>query len=199
VRLFGLILANGSPSGTDSGGGDGGDISIEAEFGDITIAADMLADGAGPDGAAAASISRRSQHHPAAECRRLGAGGGWLGFGGEIDVDAGISLSSFGDINASGGDSGGDIFILTGRDAAFNMRSTSRVGMRGSFGGTFFVERGEGKGSVTVADRMDAGGGTCGGERGCGVAGSIEIVGCDVTVAPWHRSLHAVRRRARST
>jgi len=63
VRLFGLILANGSPSGTDSGGGDGGDISIEAGVGDITIAADISRTGR-PGRRGGSMISRRSATSP---------------------------------------------------------------------------------------------------------------------------------------
>src|SRR4029453_13540536 len=52
VQILGTILADGSVAALGEGGGDGGDITIEAEFGDLFIGTtgDILAYGAGNDG-----------------------------------------------------------------------------------------------------------------------------------------------------
>ena len=46
VQILGQLLVRGTDSGTLSGGGDGGFVDISADFGDVTIAEDIFAEGA---------------------------------------------------------------------------------------------------------------------------------------------------------
>ena len=194
VQLLGLISGDGSVAALDDSGGDGADITIEADFGDIVMSNDMVAQGKGSDGSggsidmsAVGSITQQVGADMSLE------GAGSFGYGGEVDIDAGIHFTSSALIDVSGGDVGGDVFILAGRNATFNDRVDATGRNPGSYGGTVFVQAGdEGQGNLTVAQRIDTGGGVCSMERGCGVGGSIELEGCDLTIG----ALAQVRNRA---
>lgn len=188
VTINGKIQSDGS-TGEFQSGGCGGVICIDADFGDVTIGltGSVIATGARPDG-----------------------GGGLVGFlvggtfsafgpidisgpdretcGGDLCVESNVDVvtSTAAPIDASGGDSGGEIDLSAGRDVnVFGLLDASATRSGGS-GGLIALDagrRGSGDGSVMVSAGIDAGSApTCSDENGCGEGGSIDIIGCDVTL-----------------
>jgi hypothetical protein len=185
----GTIQSDGS-TGEFQSGGCGGIICIDTDFGDLTIGLNgsIIATGARPDG-----------------------GGGLVGFlvggtfsafgpidisgpdretcGGDLCVEANVDVvtSVAAAIDASGGDSGGEIDLSSGRDVnVFGLLDASATRSGGS-GGLIALDagrRGSGEGDVMVNAGLDAGSApTCSVENGCGEGGSIDIIGCDVTLS----------------
>lgn len=186
VRVLGPIDLNGSGSSFETGG-DGGILAIAAEYGNLTTAGRIFAQGAGPDGS-----------------------GGEIGFDarGGIDVGAGVSASSSGfdssggtislesegdvttraDVDASGG-SGGDIDVTAARRITLVGPLAARATAAGGYGGAVTVEAGAGgSGSLSVADVLDVRGGGCL-DGDCGGAGTIDLTACDISVGESGRLL----------
>ena len=184
VDLLGDIELDGSGSSIGSGGGDGGSLSVDAEFGDITVARNVLCVGAGPDGSGGSIdfIARGSVVIQSTGFMTVRTDGS-EGDGGAIDIEAGVNFSNAAILEASGGTGGGTVDIVTGRDMTLNARLDIAGLNPGSFGGDVFLFAGSlGSGNVTINDRIDVRGGGCSLGLGCGLGGSSDITGCNVTV-----------------
>jgi hypothetical protein len=183
VQMLGQITASGT------GGGCGGDVSIEADFGNITIAGHIDANAALPEaqdtGAGGGTVELTSvgavivQSTGQVNARSDGT----LGYGGAICVDSDDALIAAGTIDASGGQCGGSIDICTEASVTFNNTVTAGARNVGGFGGAVTVAAGDfGIGDLSVNSTIDVTGGACSTENGCGVAGSMDLEGCNVTV-----------------
>ena len=184
IQMMQAIIANGNGSGVGSGGGNGGSVYLESRFGDITISANVLGEGAAPDGsggyflassrgaltaAAAANISMRSN--------------GDEGSGGDVWMDAYLDISTAGTIDNSGGWDASYIELYAGRDLTVTGRLDATGRTTGSGGGGVGLGAGDqGKGRVWIQNTVDAGAGGCSAEWGCGAGGWIDLAGCDVTL-----------------
>ncbi len=184
AQILDAILVRGAAGSVDFGGGFGGSVSIDTQYGDLLIAKDIDASGATPDGEggdidlfahgaltiqSGATVSVRSD--------------GLEGSGGLIGLVADLSLSSAGTLDASGGGGGGDI----GLDSRGSMTLTGVVDASGrTFGGTggsvTIAACTGGVGTLSVGNIIDASGGGCSQTAGCGVGGLTDLNGCAVTV-----------------
>lgn len=185
VTLNGNLMASGN-GGTAQTGGSGGTISVEAQYGDVTINANVTANGAAPDGdadevsiVASGSVILQNKTVSAQALGTYGAGG-VLNVEAEVDVIMNSGTSVF---NASGALDGGEMLIAAGRN--IEIRGTIEVRARnaGGFGGTVLVDAGlRTNGNIQVLGTVDSGGGNCSSFEGCGAGGLQSIVGCNVTV-----------------
>lgn len=188
VTVNGVIRANGS-TGEFQSGGCGGVVCVDSTYGDVTFSpsGSLVATGARPDGGGGLVASI--------------AGGNFTAFGaidvrgpvgetcgGDLCVEAGldITLSASGAINASGGDSGGEIDLGAGRDLQVFGQLDASGRQRGSSGGLVVLEaglRGGGDGDVRIGANLNASSNSgCSTELGCGDGGTIDVIGCDITV-----------------
>lgn len=185
VQLLGDVVARGTGSSTGTGGGCGGFVCVESQFGDLTVGASINAEGADPDGGGGqiGLVSRASlslQVGTAVSARANGT----QGDGGDVELEAGLDVTSSGTVDASGGSGGGAIDIVAGRDAAFPGGTVTAAGRNaGSVAGDISIEAGaNGPGTLTVSGVIDATGGACGTDVGCGTGGFADLAGCDVSV-----------------
>src|SRR5262249_19970073 len=130
VQISGQVLANGFTGPTSAG--DGGEVDITAQFGNLTIntTSDILADGTNPDGIGgvirlntpgALAIQAGTAANPTTISARSR---GSLGAGGSFSLQAGTTATLAGgscntppcmlDVSAGGG--GGDITVMAGAD-----------------------------------------------------------------------------------
>lgn len=185
VTINGNLMASGN-GGTGQTGGSGGTISVEAQYGDINVNANITANGAAPDGdadevslIAVGSVFLQNKTVSAQALGTYGAGG-VLNVEAEVDVIMNSGSSVF---NASGALDGGEMLIAAGRN--IQIRGTIEVRARnaGGFGGSVLVDAGlRTNGNVSVIGTVDSGGGICSFEEGCGAGGLQSIVGCSVTL-----------------
>jgi cysteine-rich repeat protein len=98
-------------------------------------------------------------------------------------LDAFLDISTAGTIDNSGGWDASWVEMYAGRDVTVTGRIDSRGRVIGGVGGSVVLGAGEeGKGRLWVQNTVDAGGGTCSVEAGCGGGGTIDLGGCDVTL-----------------
>ncbi|MCK6555245.1 dockerin type I domain-containing protein [Candidatus Binatia bacterium] len=183
LRVDGVIRAAGS------NGGAGGAVALTADRGDITINAHLLAEAglpeptdSGADGGevaldAAGSVIVTSTGRVSARSD------GNLGDGGEIYVEADLSLTVGGLIDASGGLGGGtiDIYATGGITTTATIDASGRN--TGSAGGWVTLAAADtGLGPAIIGGLVTVGGGACSTENGCGTAGAAYVEGCDIVV-----------------
>ncbi len=188
ARLNGAILANGS-TGEFQSGGCGGVLCIDADFGDVDLGinSSIVATGARPDGGGGlvaflvggslTALGPIDISGPAGET-----------CGGDLCIEANVDVTTSvgGSIDASGGDSGGEIDLSAGRDVRVFGVLDASARQRGGSGGLLSLEggrRGSGDGEVLASNTIDASTArSCSIENGCGEGGSIDLTGCDVTI-----------------
>jgi hypothetical protein len=189
LRLTGILEANGR-SGEFQTGGCGGFICLDTTFGDAVIEADaqVQADGARPDGSGGL-LGMLVQGSVIVEGTINARGPTGETCGGELCLEAELDviLASTSSIDVSGGDGGGDADLSAGRNfLAAGMINTS-ADARGGFAGGACLSAGQqqtGAGTLTVEGTINAKvAPSCSPENGCGDGGSIELAGCDITVA----------------
>lgn len=181
-----LLHADGT-RGEDGFGGCGGFICLDAAFGDVTIGANAqvtanggLLDGGGGE----VEILSRGNIRIDGTLQARGPRGESCGGGLCASADADFVLGSQGTIDFSGGDAGGELDLAAGTDMTILGNIDVRGRNTGGFGGFAVLEAGAlGAGHLLVTSDVDAGGGGCAEFIGCGVAGVIELDGCDVQVS----------------
>jgi cysteine-rich repeat protein len=180
VQLLGpMTLRGGSP-----GGGGGGIVQVTAGFGDVTIGANILADGAATNGVggsldfrAAGMVTVNSGVTVSAQ------GGGNSGTGGTITMEAGRNVSSSGTLNVSGQTGGAGGIGIDARGGVTLGGSVSATGLvNQANGGSISITAGDGGfGPVTISGTVTASAGGCS-SGVCGNGKTVKIQGCDVTV-----------------
>lgn len=189
VTVTGLLNLNGSGSTIGSGGGCGGFLCLEAPLGVINLAASstLRAEGADPDGGGGEiDLVARSDVVVGTNVLLSARGGGPEGCGGGVCIESDRDIdmrASTRKIDVSGGGAGGDLTATAARNlvARANMDLTGRN--EGGTGGTLILEAGQAAtGSLEVRSSLNVGGGICGPEFGCGAAGTVDLMGCNVTV-----------------
>ena len=187
AQILGNELLQGGTSSTGAGGGDGGTFSVESDYGDLVIAANISAFGASPDGGGG-EIDLTAHGAINIQSGTLDAScAGALGTGGLVDMAADLSFTSNGTIDASGGAGGGEIDLDAGGAITLN-GSTQRIDASGraagSAGGSVTFEAGEGgAGTFTINNIIDVTGGACVDPLTCGTGGRTDLTGCNLTVA----------------
>jgi hypothetical protein len=186
AQLLDKVDTSGSPSSTSAGAGSGGAVCIEAQFGNLTVARSLLAEGAAPDGGGG-EIDLAAQGtitvQPRATISARGNGG--QGCGGILSVTPNLGLSSAALLDASGGAAGGEIDICAGTDATLSGGLDVSGRSTGSSGGQANVDAGvNGPGTLLVQSAIDASGGACDATNGCGQGGCTALSACDLTVTP---------------
>jgi cysteine-rich repeat protein len=192
IQLSAPIRADGT-AGTLQSGGCGGFVCLLSVGGNIVVAGEITADGISPDGGGGEiSVDSRGtlrlQSRLSARARGTeGCGGGInLGAGTDITVtSAGSVISSAGGTGAGGlgGGTGGDIELIAGRNIEVNGLIDAAGKSNDTSGGTATLLAGiEGSGMLTLANTIDVRGGGCSIEF-CSLGGTVDLDGCDVTVA----------------
>jgi len=183
ILIAGRLFARGS-TGLIQSGGDGGAIALEAAFGDITVNANILGSGAGFDGSGdeVSLIARGSVTIAAGTTVTAGTSAG-AGDGGTLTIEAGIDIDARGALDAAGGYGGGSVELIAARHLTLAGTLLAQGRNAGGFGGTVAISAGEAtSGQLNLNARIDASGGICSAEEGCGSGGSIEIAGCNVAL-----------------
>jgi hypothetical protein len=190
IQVTNQITASGAISPTFSGGGAGGTVSLTADFGSLAVTASggVHADGANPDGDAGeidltAQGAVLLQKGSTTVAHVSVSGGGPLGGGGLISIQANVNFQHDGALDASGGGSGGEIDVAAGTDATLNGAIDISGRALGSGGGTASIEAGDQVGgALTINNLIDVSGGGCDSILGCGAGGSATLTGCNLTV-----------------
>ena len=185
VQIRGNVNVQGAASSDPTGGaGDGGTASIEADYGDVLLAATIDASGYQPDGFGG-EIDLFAQGAITLQSGTLNArADGSQGSGGLIMMQSVLSFTSSATVDASGGSGGGEVDLDAG--SAITLSGTIDVSGRapGSGGGVLDATAGEGGiGTFTCSGTIDLTGGGCLQGGACGVGGQAALAGCDVTVA----------------
>jgi cysteine-rich repeat protein len=183
TRDFALVRGSSAADGTF--GGDGGIVDLTALYGDVTIGADFNAEGASPDGTGGSVTILAAGSFVIPTLIPLSVRGNGSGSsGGDLYVEVGLDATFGGTIDASGGSSGGNVDVTARRNITFTRRMDASGRDSGGYGGFVFVIAGsDGRGSVFVDEKLDAGGGGCSLLNGCGGGGAIDLFGCDITVS----------------
>jgi hypothetical protein len=184
--IEGALAANGA-TGTFMTGGCGGLICLDGDAGTLTIAsaASVSANGASPDGGGG-QVSLLSRVATVVNGTVEARGPTGETCGGDVCIETGLDATVNGTalLDVSGGDAGGTMEIIAGRDVTINGDLDLRGRQRGAFGGVLAVHAGNaGTGQLRVAKTVDLSSSpTCSPEIGCGEGGSAELSGCDVTL-----------------
>lgn len=168
----------------DFSGACGGSVAAEAFFGDLIVAGRLTANGSMPDGSGGC-ITLASAGDLTVQSAALLAVGtlGVEGCGGTMSLDGGIDLTHAGSIVLSGGFGGGLLDVNTGRLANISGSIDAKGRDAGSVGGSVGISAAPNPaGGVTVSGLVDAAGGRCSFENGCGIGGCIDLIGCVITV-----------------
>jgi cysteine-rich repeat protein len=183
--MLGPVVLNGTGSPTQSGGGCGGFIDIEARFGNASINFPISAESGAPDGGGGGiSVVARGSITQTATAHMSVQGQGPQSCGGEISLEADIDVTAHGNMNASGGFGGNLIDLIAGRHVILNGMAEAQGRDAGGFGGSAtFIGGDRGLGDVAINNLVDVGGGGCGTLNGCGLGGFTEVTGCNATVA----------------
>lgn len=193
VQALDDLLVSGSASTTESGGGDGGFICLEARFGHVSTVSgvDIEARGQFPEGGGGALlVLARGNITIASGSTMSTRGNGTESCGGEICLEAELDLTVAGNVDGSGGGGGGDVDVGARRNVTVsgNVDATGRNA--GGLGGSATIEAGRvGRGNLTLSGTLNASGGDCGVEMGCGLGGFTDLAGCDITLTPSGRML----------
>ena len=183
VQVLDTMALQGQASNESSGAGDGGTASIEADYGDVVIAATVNANGYAPDGGGG-EIDLIAQGAINLQSGTLNArADGSQGTGGLITLQANLSVTVNGDLDASGGIGGGEVDI----DAGAGMTASGSIDVSGRFlggnGGTLTAEAGEnGGGAFTINGTIDVTGGACAQGGDCGTGGQASFTGCNLII-----------------
>ena len=186
LQVLAPILAQGSGSLV---GGGGGEVDLEAQFGDLTIGGNVLAEGAPPDGDGgdiqlAASGGLTVQSGATVSARGNGGQGG----AGAVSLDANLDITSAGTLDASGGAVGGSVSVCALRNVTLSGAIDASGRYFGGAGGGVTVEAGaadgvaQGSGALLISSTIDVGGGDCSVDAGCGTGGTTDLTGCTLTV-----------------
>lgn len=184
ARVLDQVDTSGNSSSTNSGAGNGGVVCINAQFGDLSVANDILAEGATPDGgggeidlAAQGSITVQ----PRATVSARGNGG--QGCGGVLSIAPNLAFSSAALLDASGGSGGGEVDICAGTAVTLSGGVDASGRSTAGAGGQANVEAGaNGSGALLVQSVVDVSGGPCDKTIGCGSGGCATLSACDLTV-----------------
>lgn len=176
------IQSRGSGAG-EFGGGDGGEILIASERGDVLVRAEVTARSGSPDGGGGGITLTAGKSIDIQSAGKLNvAGDGLESYGGAVELFADLDVIIGGRVDASGGD-GGEVDIAAGRDV--DIRDTNvDAGARApfGFGGTIFIDAADiTSGELKVNGTIDATAGPCA-DGWCGAGGEINLSACDVTV-----------------
>jgi hypothetical protein len=186
VNLVELVRADGT-RGEDGFGGCGGFVCVNAAYGELSIeaTAQLTANGGLFDGGGGeVELLSRGTMRINGSVQARGPQGESCGGGLCVFADADLIVGPEGTIDFSGGDSGGDADLQAGTDMTINGTVDLRGRNTGGFGGFVVIGAGAfGTGQLRIAGTINVGGGGCGPFIGCGVAGVIELSGCDVTVS----------------
>jgi hypothetical protein len=185
VQILDSIDITGTGSSEGSGGGDGGAISIDASFGDVSVTGDIAAESGVPDGGGGEiDVAARGSITVSAAASLSVRGNGAQSSGGDLFLDGDLGVTSAGTLNASAGDLGGAIDVSSasgGVSVSGLVDASARSG--GGSGGEVTVEAGAAHtGTLVVGGTIDVGGGPCSLENGCGLGGSCDLFACDLTV-----------------
>lgn len=185
VRVGDRILIQGTGSRTGSGGGEGGLAFVQAQFGDVVVASDVVAEGAAPDGGGGEIVltARGTITIQSGATLSVRSNGGQC-CGGFIGLAANAGITSAGKLDASGGARGGEIGLDAQSDVALDGAVDAAGRNVGSVGGMVRIQAGAGSpGSLAINTAIDVRGGKCGPQLGCGAGGSVDLSGCSVVVA----------------
>lgn len=181
-----LVDADGT-RGEDGFGGCGGFVCIDTAYGDLTIEtnAQVTANGGLLDGGGGEiELLSRGTIRIDGTLQARGPRGESCGGGLCLSTDRDFIVGPQGTVDFSGGDAGGDLDLQAGTDMTINGFIDVRGHNTGGFGGFATLEAGAlGTGHLLVTGRVDVGAGPCGDFLGCGVAGVVELNGCDVLVS----------------
>ncbi|MDX2166992.1 MAG: hypothetical protein SF182_08015 [Deltaproteobacteria bacterium] len=182
VFVDGQLTASGRTGGEDTGGGDGGCVSIAAS-GDIRMldaAATFNVNAGGPDGSG--GEIELSTISGAIEVRGTltALAPGDQGSGGSVSIDATRDAIVAGPLFAGGGDSGGGEITIASSAAGVTLEKTSSASVAANAlgaGGTICVESGSGgaaqERTVVIEGDLTADGGTGGG--GIDISGGAAV------------------------
>ena len=185
MQILDQVDTSGSASSTNSGAGSGGVVCVEAQFGDLTVANDVLAEGAAPDGGGG-EIDVAAQGSVAVQPRATvsARSNGGQGCGGMLSIAPNLAFSSAALLDASGGAGGGEIDICAGTDVTLSGGLDVSGRSTGGAGGQANVEAGaNGPGTLLLQSALDVSGGACDMTNGCGAGGCASLVACNLTVA----------------
>ncbi len=186
VHLLSKLQIDGT-AGTD-GGGCGGFVCIEADFGNIDVDNNITAEGGPVDGPGGEiGLTAHGAINIAKAAQVSVRGNGTDGCGGEICIEADTSFSHLGTVDASGGAGGGCIDISASSDIDVQGTITALGRNFGAIGGSVSVEAGalSTRGSLAISGTIDAGGNSarCDYYYGCSAGGYVEAIGCNLTVS----------------
>lgn len=185
AQVLDALLANGNVSSTSSGGGCGGSVCVEAQFGDLTVAGDINAEGASPDGGGG-EIDLASQGVTRVQTGAVvsARSNGGQGCGGSVRIETNLGFTAAALLDASGGAGGGEFALSAGRDVTLTGGVDASGRSAGSTGGLADIEAGEsGSGNMAVQSAVDIGNGVCTQQAGCGPGGFADLSACNITVA----------------
>jgi cysteine-rich repeat protein len=185
VQLTDSISAKGSTANDGSFGACGGSLDADATFGDVIVTGNITVEGASPDGTGGSitlsSVGGITVQSTAALSTH---GNGTFSTGGDFSVDANLDATIAGPVDVSGGSSAGSIDLLAGRDLTVTGKIDASGRNAASLGGTVLIAGGfVGSGTVSLMNTVDVGAGGCDATGSCGDGGSIDVFGCNVSVA----------------
>lgn len=176
--IDGNLSAIGRNGSDETGGGDGGTITLDGSTINATRTMSMMdVSAGGPDGVAGDIDVTTSLGDVDLRSHIQAGSTGVDGTGGTISIDAAGAAAISGDIDGSGGgDSGGDIEITSGSVLTVNMAASLTVDASGSgAGGDIDLDAAA---SVIISGTLVTDGGSASG----GTGGSVELTACSVRV-----------------
>ena len=186
TTITGDIVADGA-TGTFMTGGCGGLICLDGDTGTMTVSNTgfVSANGASPDGGGGQiSLLSLGSIVVAGTLQARGPDGETCG--GDVCVDSGLdaTVNASGVVDVSGGDAGGAIEFISGRNITVDGDFDLRGRQQAALGGDAALRAGNnGAGQLRVTATIDASSApVCSVEDGCGSGGSTDLFGCDVTV-----------------
>jgi len=185
VQVLGPILCNGTSANDGTSGGCGGNVCIDAAFGNLTVAADINAESGIDGGGGGISLTSKGELRTQAGTSVSVRGHGGEGLGGCLTIDSDLSATIGGRLDASGGCSGGAIELCASTDVTLDapVDASARAGA-GSGGGVTMEAGIRGQGTLIVNTTIDAGGGPCDIDDTCGCGGCIDLSACNLQVMP---------------
>ncbi len=186
TTVTGDIIADGS-TGTFMTGGCGGLICLDGDTGTMTVGATALisANGARPDGGGG-QISLLALGSTVVSGTIQARGPNGETCGGDVCIDTGLdaTIDTVGFVDVSGGDAGGAVEFIAGRDITVNGTLDLRGRQQAALGGDAALRAGNnGTGQLRVTSTIDASSASaCSVVDGCGQGGSTDLFGCNVTL-----------------